>query len=237
MSSWIQGSIQWNDQMLKAFTGGPPTRTPTPVFATPVPTLPPTAPPTFAPTLPPTLPPTMPPTLPPTLPPTQPPPQRMPRYDTGGVVVPLPVAPDLLLGGDISMLNPVTTPAPATMAPTTPAATTSAPTIAPLPLKKEDEKKGFWTWKTTLLIVLCLAILGAGGYVMYKKYKGVVPTNNVTLKNMKKNIATNNVNLNGLNAGRNMGNNTTNTNNTNNMNNNFVNNIGPPPTTVNGPKK
>ena len=54
---------------------------------------------------------------------------------------------------------------------------------------------------------------------------------------MKKNIATNNVNLNGLNAGRNMGNNTTNTNNTNNMNNNFVNNIGPPPTTVNGPKK
>ena len=118
MSTWAS-NIQWDDSVIKSLTGANTTPAPTvepPIYTT---TSAPTT--TAAPS-----------TLPATLPPTTPAPpiySNNPGFGSGsgGVVFPLPVAPSLLMDGDISALNPITD------APTTMAATTSPPTLPPMP--------------------------------------------------------------------------------------------------------
>lgn len=116
MSTWAS-NIQWDDSIIKSLTGsGATTQAPvTPTITTTA--APETEQPittTFAPV--------------PTT--TSPPYQNNPGFGSGsgGVVFPLPVAPSLLMDGDISALNPITD-APTTMAPTT-----MPPTLAPMPM-------------------------------------------------------------------------------------------------------
>lgn len=153
MSTWAS-NIQWDDSVIKSLTGAN-TTTPAPTTMTPT-TMPPTT--TSAPT-----------TLPPTLPPTTPPPtySNNPGFGSGsgGVVFPLPVAPSLLMDGDISALNPVTD-APTTMAPTT-----SPPTLPPIPQMMpltmapvEDRSQ-----RKMIMLGIAGAVVAATVFIMWKK--------------------------------------------------------------------
>jgi hypothetical protein len=89
----------------------------------------------------------------------------------------MPVAPDLLLGGDLDALNPITTtPAPITMAPTTIAPTTMAPldTLPPVPILEDDEEPvPFWTPLTLGIGALALVLVAAAIYYFFiRKGKG-----------------------------------------------------------------
>lgn len=94
----------------------------------------------------------------------------------------MPVAPDLLLGGDLDALNPITTtPAPTTTMPpiTTmpPAPTTMAPldTLPPVPILDEDEEEPvpFWTPMTLGIGALALVLVAAAIYYFFiRKGKG-----------------------------------------------------------------
>ena len=123
-----------------------------------------------------------------------------------GVVFPLPVAPSLLLGGDIEALNPLTpipttTSAPETLAP--------IPTTMPVMLPEEpEEEKPAWTWtKVVFLVFAVLLILGAVYYFFIHNKAGkngkngkngaAAVNNSNNLNNMNNmNNANNNLNYN-----------------------------------------
>ena len=129
MSTWVQ-NISWDSSAIGGMTtAAPATTTAAPTTAAP------TAPPTVAPSYP-----------------------MNPNYGGGGVIFPLPVAPSLLMDGDISALSPIT-PAPTTAAPVP---ETLAP-IPPMPMPvmvDEDEDKPFWTWQKIALALGCLMVVG-----------------------------------------------------------------------------
>ena len=115
----------------------------------------------------------------------------------GGVVFPLPVAPSLLMDGDITSLNPITpapTPAPETLEP-----------VPEMPMIIEEEDEPFWTWWKIAIVVLAVVLVAIGIWWMLKRNG----------KNAKK--SANNIN-NGTN-GKAANTNNTNINNTNNLNN------------------
>lgn len=152
MSTWAS-NIRWDDSVIKSLTGTNTTPSPTTMAPT---TMPPTTP--------------APVTLPPTLPPTTPAPpvySNNPGFGSGsgGVVFPLPVAPSLLMDGDISALNPITD------APTTNAPTTSPPTLPPIPQMMPitaSPSKGF-SQRKVLLMSIGGMVVAATIFILWKK--------------------------------------------------------------------
>jgi len=105
---------------------------------------------------------------------TSPPYQNNPGFGSGsgGVVFPLPVAPSLLMDGDISALNPITD------APTTIAPTTAPPTLAPMPsmdfmttVPPVDNTKMYMIYGFGILIVIAALILAWKKGVFKKLFK------------------------------------------------------------------
>lgn len=175
MSSWAK-SVSFNDTVVSQMTTAATTAAPTTAAPTNTPAT--TAPPSYP---------------------------ANPGFGGGGVVFPLPVAPSLLLDGDISALNPVTLP------PTT----TPAPTLAPipeLPTQEPEEEKPSWTWtKIGFLVFIALVVLGAIWYFFIRKSASGKNGSNGSSGNTKAGVNVNN--LNGSNS-----NNLNNVNNLNNMN-------------------
>ena len=147
MSTWAR-NIQWDESAIQSLTGAnettsAPTAAPTTMPAT---TVAPTT--TAAPTLPPMT--------------TSSPRRHNPGFGSGsgGVVFPLPVAPSLLMDGDISALNPITD-----------APTTMAPTLPPFPMMSMatepavDKKRQMITYGVGAIIVV--------GILAYAYKKGV----------------------------------------------------------------
>jgi len=141
MSSWLS-NITWDSSAIGGMTTAAPT-TAAPTTAAPATTV---TPATVAPSYP-----------------------YNPNYGSGGgVIFPLPVAPSLLMDGDITSLNPLT-PMPTTMAPTTlPPTLAPVPTFTPQP--DEEEPEPFWTFNTILLMsCLCVLLLAAVWFFFFRK--------------------------------------------------------------------
>jgi len=129
MSTWVQ-NISWDSSAIGGMTTAPAATTMAPT------TMAPTTPATVAPSYP-----------------------MNPNYGGGGVIFPLPVAPSLLMDGDISALSPIT-----------PAPTTAAPlpdTLAPIPpmnlspiAADDDDEKPYWTWQRIALLLGFFLVVG-----------------------------------------------------------------------------
>jgi len=140
MTSWVS-NISWDSSAI----GGMTTAAPTPT----------TAAPTVAPT-----------PVPATVAPSYP---MNPNYAGGGVIFPLPVAPSLLMDGDISALSPIT-PAPTTAAPL-PETLAPIPPSFPMPME-EEEPEPFWTWQKIALAMCAVVVLSGVVWWFFIRKKG-----------------------------------------------------------------